>query len=177
MAGGHQPVTDVDRRRVAELHAQGLSRNAIALELGRSGRTISRICAEHEPPLTFERTRTAAATAAKKADGAARRAELQLKALDAAGRLFEQMFAPTVVYNFGGKENDYNERPVDEPPFRDKRDIATSIKALADTALKLAEYDKATGNEDEKSMLTDLREALTQARNDGITHPRASREG
>jgi hypothetical protein len=33
----------------------------------------------------------------------------------------------------------------DEPPFRDKRDIATAIKALANTALKLAECDKATG--------------------------------
>jgi hypothetical protein len=164
MAKGHPPVTAEDRRRVAELHAQGLSRNAIAARLGRSGRTISRICAEHTPPLTFERTRTAAATAAKVADGQARRAQLQLDALDSAGRLMGQMFAPTVVYNFGGKENDYNERPVEEPPFRDKRDIATAIKALADTALKLAEYDKATGNEDEKSMLTDLRAALIGAR-------------
>jgi len=104
VAGGHAPVTDEDRRRVAELHAQGLSRNAIATQLGRSGRTISRICAEHQPPLTFERTRTAAATAAKKADGAARRAALQLDALENAGRLMGQMFSPTVVYNFGGKE-------------------------------------------------------------------------
>ncbi|MFI7547222.1 helix-turn-helix domain-containing protein [Actinoplanes sp. NPDC049599] len=167
MAKGHPPVTAEDRRRVAELHAQGLSRNAIATQLGRSGRTISRIAAEHEPPLTFERTRTAAATAAKVADGAARRAQLQLDALDSAGRLMGQMFAPTVVYNFGGKENDYNERSVEEPPFRDKRDIATAIKALADTALKLAEYDKATGNEDEKSMLTDLRAALMAARSSG----------
>jgi hypothetical protein len=35
---------------------------------------------------------------------------------------------------------------------------------LADTALTLAEYDKATGNEDEQSMLTDLRAALIGAR-------------
>lgn len=79
-----------------------------------------------------------------------------------------QLFAPTVVYNFGGKENDYNERPVDEPPFRDKRDIASAISALAATALKLAEYDKATGNEDERSMLTDLRRALMEARPNGV---------
>jgi hypothetical protein len=161
---GHPPVTDEERARVAELHAEGKSRNAIAEALHRSGRTISKICAEHDPPLTFERTRTAAATAAKKADGAARRAELQLNALDAAGKLMGQMFSPSVVFNFGGKENDYNERPVDEPPFRDKRDIATAIQALANTALKLAEYDKATGHEDDRSMLTDLREALMKAR-------------
>jgi hypothetical protein len=161
---GHPPITEAERRRIADLHAAGKSRNAIATDLGRSGRTISKICAEHDPPLTFERTRTAAATAAKKADGAARRAQLQLDALDSAGRLMGQMFSPTKVYNFGGKENDYNEVTHDEPPFRDKRDIATAIKALADTALKLAEYDKATGNEDEKSMLGDLFDQLRAAR-------------
>lgn len=159
-AGGHPPVTQAERDRIVELHGQGLSRNAIAKEIGRGGRTVSRIA--DELGLTFERTRTAAATAAKKADGAARRAHLQVEALDAAAKLFEQMFAPTKVYNFGGKENDYNEREHPEPPFRDKRDIATAIKALADTALKLAEYDKATGNEDEKSMLSDLRVALLE---------------
>jgi transposase-like protein len=161
---GHPPVTEDDRRRVAELHAQGLSRNAIAAEIGRSGRTVSKICAEHDPPLTFERARTAAATAAKKADGAARRAQLQLEALEAAARLVGQMFSPTKVYNFGGKENDYNEVTHDEPPFRDKRDIATAIQALANTALRLAEYDKASGHEDEKSMLVELRTALVEAR-------------
>jgi hypothetical protein len=72
------------------------------------------------------------------------------------------MFAPTKVYNFGGKENDYNEVQHDEPPFRDKH-IATAIKALADTALKLAEYDKATGNEAETSILFNLRAALIEA--------------
>jgi hypothetical protein len=158
-----RPVTEEDHRRVAELHAQGKTRNAIAKELGRSGKTISRIAAELG--LSFERAgATAAATAAKIADGQARRARLQVEALDAAQRLLGQMFAPTKVFNFGGKENDYNEREHSEPPFRDKRDIATALKALADTALKLAEYDKATGNEDEKSMLVDLREALMAAR-------------
>ncbi|XVU25795.1 helix-turn-helix domain-containing protein [Actinoplanes sp. CA-054009] len=162
----NRPVTEDDHRRVRELHAQGKSRNAIAKELGRSGRTISRIAAELK--LDFERTEaTRAATTAKVEDGRARRAQLQLDALDAAGRLMGQMFDKTKVYAFGGKENEYNEVEHDEPPFRDKRDIATAIKALADTALKLAEYDKATGHEDEKSMLTDLREALMAARDDG----------
>ncbi|BAL85476.1 hypothetical protein AMIS_2560 [Actinoplanes missouriensis 431] len=142
MAGGHPPITDTERQRVAELHAEGLSRNAIAELLGRSGRTVSKICAEHDPPLTFERTRTAAATAAKKADGAARRAQLQVDLLENAQRLAGQMFAPSKIWNFGGKENDYNERTLDEPPFRDKQAIALSIKALADTAMKLADYDR-----------------------------------
>ena len=164
-------ISETERCKVAELHAQGKSRNAIAAELGRSGRTISKICAEHDPPLTFERTRTAAATAAKVADGRARRTQLQLDALESAGRLMSQMFAPAKVYSFGGKENDYNEVTHDEPPFRDKRDIATAVQALANTALKLAEYDKATGNEDEKSMLGDLFDQLRQARDESRGTP------
>ncbi|XTZ18178.1 helix-turn-helix domain-containing protein [Micromonospora echinospora] len=159
-----RPVTQADYDRVKELHAQGLSRNAIAEQLGRSGKTISEIAKKLD--LTFDRTRTRAATEAKKDDAAARRARLQVDALAGAQKLMGQMFSKAKIYNFGGKENDYNERDVDEPPFRDKRDIANAIQALANTALKLAEYDKATGNESEKSMLTDLREALINARKD-----------
>ncbi|RLK13314.1 hypothetical protein DER29_4332 [Micromonospora sp. M71_S20] len=157
------PVTQADYDRVRELHAQGLGRNAIAREIGRGERTVSRLAAEQG--LSFDRKgATAKATEAKKADGAARRAQLQLDALEAAHKLMGQMFQPALVYNFGGKENDYNSTTLEEPPFADKRNIATAIQALAATALKLAEYDKATGNESEKSMLTDLRQALIDAR-------------
>ena len=157
------PVTQADYDRVRELHAQGLSRNEIARQSGRSQKTVSRLA--QEMGLSFERAgATAKATEAKKADGAARRAQLQLDALAAAHKLMGQMFSPALVYNFGGKENDYNEVEHPEPPFAEKRNIATAIQALAATALKLAEYDKATGSEDEKGMLGDLRDQLRAAR-------------
>ncbi|GAA2327471.1 helix-turn-helix domain-containing protein [Dactylosporangium salmoneum] len=156
-------VTPQDYDRVRELHGQGLSRNEIARQLGRSGRTISRIAAELG--LSFERAgATAAATEAKKADGAARRAQLQLDALEASQKLLGQMFAPATVYNFGGKENTYEEMRHPEPPFRDKQSIAAAIAALTSTALRLAEYDKATGSEEEKGMLLELRDQLRAAR-------------
>jgi IS30 family transposase len=69
-----RPVTAADRRIVAELHTGGKSRNDIAREIGRSGRTVSRIAAELG--LTVERTGTIAATKAKQADAAARRVRL-----------------------------------------------------------------------------------------------------
>jgi hypothetical protein len=161
-AKGHPPVTDAERQRVAELHAQGKSRNAIATDLGRSGRTISKIAAELG--LTFERTRTAAATAAKKVDGAARRAQLQLDLLEAAQKHLGQYFAETTVFNFGGKENDFNSRTMPEPPHRDKQAIANAVKALADTALKLADYDRATdaGGADIDRWLTAMTDGGTE---------------
>lgn len=158
-----KPVGPADYAQVAKLHAEGKSRNDIAKLTGRSGRTVSRIAAELG--LSFERSgATAAATAAKKVDAAERRARLQVDALESAQKLMGQMFAPTTVYNFGGKENDYNEREHPEPPFRDKQAIANAIQALAGTALKLAEYDKANPADDEKGMLGELRDQLRAAR-------------
>lgn len=163
MAARARPVTQADKDRVKELHAQDVSRNDIAKAIGRSGRTVSRIAAELK--LDFaHRGRTSAATAAKIEDGKARRAKLQVSALDRAQRLLDQMYEPATVYNIGGKDNVYTEKKVLEPPFRDKQAIAIAAKALADTALRLAEYDKATGNEDDKSMLIDLRDALITVR-------------
>lgn len=157
------PFTDHERQQITELHAQGHGRNEISRQTGIHNRRVSAIAADLG--LSFSRAgATAAATEAKKADGAARRARLQEEALTAAQKLMGQMFAPTTVYNFGGKENDYNSREHPEPPFADKRNIATAIQALAATALKLAEYDKATGSEEERGMLGDLRDQLRAAR-------------
>lgn len=158
-----RPITQADYDQVRKLHGQGLSRNEIARRTGRGQRTVSRLAAEMG--LTFERAGTTAkATEAKKADAATRRAKLQLDALAGAQKLMAQMFEPALVYNFGGKENDYNQRTLDEPPFRDKQAIALSIQALANTALRLAEYDKAAGSDDEKGMLLELRDQLRAAR-------------
>src|SRR5689334_8762738 len=56
----------------------------MAEAIGRSGRTVSLIRGELVPPLTFQRTRAAAATEAKEVNGAARRAQLQFKAWESA---------------------------------------------------------------------------------------------
>lgn len=154
-----RPVTQADYDAVKQLHAQGLGRNEIARRIKRGERTVSRLAAEQG--LSFDRAgATAAATAAKKADAASRRARLQVDALEAAERLLEQMFQPALVYNFGGKENSYESRTLNEPPFADKRSIAVALQALTNTAIRLAEYDKATNVDQAKSMLGDLAGAL-----------------
>ncbi|MGP4019968.1 helix-turn-helix domain-containing protein [Saccharopolyspora sp. 5N708] len=69
-----RPVTEQERERVRELHAQGKTRNAIAKIMGRSPGTISTIA--RELGLAFDRSATAAASAAKAADNKARRVEI-----------------------------------------------------------------------------------------------------
>lgn len=140
---GRRPITQDDYDQVQALHAQGLGRNAIAKQLGRSGHTISRIAAELG--LDFDRRnhpQLEVATAARVVDGRARRAALAEALLADAERMRQQLFASTVVYNFGGKDNSFNERTMPEPDFRAKRDLMQAIGAAIDRALKIDAYDK-----------------------------------
>lgn len=159
---GHRPVTDADRNQVVQLHAQGHSRNEIARSIGRSGRTVSRIA--DALGLTFERgEQVQAATQAKVIDAKAKRAQLALDLLDDAARLREQIWLPAKVFNFGGRDNDYNEVTHDEPPAVDKLKLIQAAATAASQSLKLDEYDRQTGADEERSMLVDLAEKLGAA--------------
>lgn len=165
-----KPVTDEERAAIREMHAQGVGRNEMCKRLGRGGRTISRVAAELG--LSFDRSGSlAVATAVKKADAAERRARLQVNMLEAAEMLLEQMFQPARVYSFGGKENEYNERQHDEPPFRDKRDIASALTALVGSSTRLAEFDRGAGDTEQKSALVDLQLQLKLAWEQGNHTP------
>lgn len=143
-----RPVTEADHDRIRELHAKGMSRNDIARETGRSGRTVSRI-AEHLG-LTFERgPMVAAATAAKVADAKVRRAELQLKLLDDAERLREQLFKPALAINFGGRDNTLNQTTLPEPTFQDKRNIIQAVSTAIASSIKIDEHDRTMDNPSE----------------------------
>lgn len=139
MAGGR--LTEAENKMIRKLHAAGKGRNDIAKELGRSGQTISR--AAERLGITFERgPEVAAATAAKVADAKARRAQLQLDLLDDAERLRQQLFAKTTAFNFGGRDNTYNETELNEPTFGDKRNIVQAVSAAISTSIRIDEHDK-----------------------------------
>lgn len=160
-----RPITDAERDRVAQLHAEGKSRNAIARLISRAPSTVSGIAAELH--LTFDRARTAEATRAKVVDAKARRAQLANDLLDDAQRLRRQMWKPCKAFNFGGKDNSYNEVQLDEPTFADKLKIMQAAGLAADKHVRLVELDADQGIDDAKAMLADLAEALGQAWRDG----------
>jgi IS30 family transposase len=85
------PVTDEDRERLRQLHAEGHGRNEIARRLKRSPRTIS-ILAE-ELGLSFDRTATAVATQARVIDAKARRAALIHRAYARAEKIYDRLEA------------------------------------------------------------------------------------
>jgi len=137
------PLSGVERARILELHGQGVTRNAIAREVGRSPGTVSTVV--RDAGLSFERgPEVAAATAAKTVDNAARRARLEELLLEDALRLREQLWRPALVYNFGGKDNSYEERTLPQPDFSGQNAIMRTVGTAIDKAVRLAEVGRGT---------------------------------
>lgn len=167
------PITDDERARVIELARGGMSRNGIAKQLGRSSDSVTKIAKAHEQAtgeILFDRKATKAATAAKQADNAAKRAQLAQGMLDDALRLREQMFADVVykqpmVVSDGkdaGSHIETAEVDCDEPTFKDKRDIAQAVAVLAKSSTELERTDTTT-NGPGRGLLERLVESLDPA--------------
>ena len=159
-----RPITDTDRRRVRELHAAGKSRNEIAREISRSPSTVSKIAAEFDPPLTFDRAeQVEVATRVRTADLAARRAALALALQNDAEQLRAQLFAPCTVGEFAGREGEWHTADLDRPRFGDQRQIIGAVQTAVNTSLRLAPAEGGENAEQVRSMLGALGEALQQA--------------
>lgn len=135
-----EPITDLDREQVRRLHTEGKSRNQIARSIGRGAATVSKIASELG--LTFAGgARVVAATEARRADAAARRAQLADDALDGALVQVERVGAADSA--------------------RDARDYATAARALTEVHAKVAELARTSGTGSTGgSMLDRLADAL-----------------
>ncbi|MEU4171007.1 helix-turn-helix domain-containing protein [Streptomyces sp. NPDC026665] len=141
--GSSNPVTDEERERVRELHAEGKGRNEIAEILGRGGRTISSIA--KSLGLSFSRAaEVRQATEIRTADLADRRAALAQRLQDVAERELEKVNKPHLYWDWGGKEHDYDERWHDEPTPGDKRALMGVVATAIDRSLKLAPPEQDT---------------------------------
>ncbi|MFF2852678.1 hypothetical protein ACFVT5_41255 [Streptomyces sp. NPDC058001] len=156
----HYGLMSQDRwDELRELHAQGKGRNAISREMGITNSVVSRTAAHLG--LEFDRSKIAAATEARLADLAERRSLLAEDLIDDAEKLRAQMWEPTTVYAFGGKDNEYNEHVFDEAPAADKRALMGTAGMAIDRSLKLAPAEESSGLDAAKSMLSGLGEALS----------------
>jgi hypothetical protein len=158
--GGNQhtrPVTDEDRQRLRELHAQGLGRNAIARRLERSPRTVSELAAEME--LSFDRTMTAVATEARKADAQARRTALVERYYEQAHKHLDRLDRDehTIKEVSMGKVVAYQS---DDLPAQDVRALLQASAAAATQAAKLEALAGDPGTDAAQSMLTSLADGI-----------------
>lgn len=141
--GSSNPVTDEERERVRQLHAEGRGRNEIANELGRSGRTISEIA--KGLGLSFARAgEVRQATEIRLADLADRRAALAQRLQDIAERELEKVNQPHLYWDWGGKEHDFDTYEASEPTPGDKRALLGVVATAIDRSLKLAPAEQDT---------------------------------
>lgn len=159
-------LTEIEYDSIKLMHTDGKGRNDIAKALSRSPATISK--AAHKMGLSFDRSKVAAATKAKQADNKARRALLEADLLEDAQKLRKQLWEPCIAFNFGGKDNTYNETNLERPVFTDQLKIMQAAGAAVTHSLKIAAVDADSGDEEAKSMLIDLFASMGQAWHAGI---------
>lgn len=153
--GDRNPLTDTERDRIRDLHGRGFSRNAICREIGRSAGSVTKFC--QDEGLSFERgPGVKAATAARKADAAALRSELELQLLEDAQRLRSQIWQPHEYVQYGGKDFVKRKFTVDEPTPLDKKQLMQAAGIALDRSIKLASLDRDDEVEAAKSMLVQL---------------------
>lgn len=159
-------LSDDDIAKIREMAAAGKGRNEIAREVGCSYASVTKWAKREGDDEVFVRgPGVIAATAAKVADAKARRADLQLKLLEDAERLRQQLFKPAFAFNFGGKENTFESKTIPEPTFADKRNIVQAVTTAVNASIRIDEHDKASGVDEQKAALTELMGTLKHAWN------------
>lgn len=134
-----KPLTDDERERILELIRAGKGCAEIAREVGRAVDTVSRIAKTigHQ----FGKTNLARAHDARSAYSAERRAAIAARATERAEQMLERWEQPYLVFNFGGRDNDYNEHELVEPPVEAKRAMAQTFRDLMRTVLDIDRHD------------------------------------
>lgn len=132
-----RPVEPETRAEAARLIEAGMTRNAIARKLGIGAATVTQIAAD--VGLSFDRAQTDAATKARAVDLAAERISLAEKMAEAAHELLDSRNSAYTVYNFGGKDNTYEEHTLEQPPVEVKRSIVVTAGIAFDKLTRIVE--------------------------------------
>ena len=138
--GGRQPVDTKTRAKVRKLARAGKSRNETARLCGVSTSTVSKICAEAKPPITFNRAATKAATEARVIDLKAQRAEISEKAVAEVFRLFGLLTSAHEVIHWD-KDGRIHRASIKRPTSGDVKNYITSIGILTDKHLAILKND------------------------------------
>lgn len=130
-------ITPEQRDQVLALHAEGHARNEIARRVGISAGSVTNIC--RSAARSFDRSETKQATQARQVDLAAGRVRLAEKMLAASEAMLDRIDDPYLVYNFGGKDNTYEEHTLASAPIEVRRNIITTAGITFDKLSRIVE--------------------------------------
>jgi transposase-like protein len=141
--GSGKPITTRKRAAILDDLIHGKKLAQIARHHGVSPSAVKAIrIAEGLQPLPTDEAKAnaAQARAVMMLEAKRRRDAMELKLIETAERLHGQLFAPTKVFAFGGREYGYVEEEIDEPDFKGKQALMISIGIALDKALQLNKY-------------------------------------
>jgi hypothetical protein len=150
-------ITDADRERVRDLHAEGKTRNDIAREINRSPSTVTGIA--RALGLSFDRSATAAATHARQVDNRARRTDIVGRLYGRAERILGRLEAERYTFT-ATTINGIESKVLDHVPAPDEKALASAMSTHLGAAAKLEQVDADAGAEGARSMLGGLAVAL-----------------
>lgn len=163
-----RPLADNVRAAIlTDIRAGKLSRNAIAKKHGVGAGTVTRLAQDAAGPTPFDRSKTVQATRAREADTAEARAELAARRTAFAVRLqgvaeaeADRLHAPTLYWDWGGKDHTYAQKVQPEPTAGDRRAIMGTIATAVDRSLRLVPPTE-DGAAESRSAISDLLAGLT----------------
>jgi hypothetical protein len=148
-------MSEIERAEIIAAIEAGEPRNEIARRFERSGGTITRIATESG--LSFERAQTRAATAARRADLAARRVLVAEAFLSKAEQALDAIDGTFVLHNW--YQGGYAEVTVEVPPTGDRKNLMITAAIVIEKHLELERHE--SGDEDEaRGALRDLMDLL-----------------
>lgn len=133
------PISDEQRQQIINLCKQGHTCNAIAQQVGVSSSTVSNVAKSigHR----FAQSNLARAHEARSAYSAERRAALAARATERAEEILAKMSGEYLVFNFGGRDNTYEEHVLEQPPTEALRAMAQTFRDLMRTVLDVDRHD------------------------------------
>ncbi len=126
-------------RKVMRLAESGKSCREVSKATGIGRTTIGVIAADHGH--TWGAVNTRRAAEANAAYGAEWRAEFARRLSAKCEVLLNDMDAPCLVHNFGGKDNDFNEHEIAKPPHADRLKLMQAIRSSLQSVLDIDRHD------------------------------------
>lgn len=135
-------VTDVEKVEICRRLDAGESLGEISKATGRGRSTVRRIALAHGwTPSEAARAATENAVRAHSAYSAERRATLAARFTEAAEKLLDQLDEPHLAFNFGGKDNTYEEHELPKPPVDAQRQLVQAAREAMRTVLDIDRHD------------------------------------
>ncbi len=132
-------LTHDECQLIIDLLPSGKSRNAIAKETGFSHDTVARLA--RSVGHRFGQQNLAHAREVAKAYGAEWRADFAKRLSAKCDDLLGDMDGEYLVFNFGGRDNDYCEHTLAAPPTEAKERLVKSIRLAVQTILDIDRHD------------------------------------